>query len=371
MPGVPVKIIIDFGLGFCCILTIASLCKKTEFKIAARSYGALAFVIGLSLLPFVFLNYSIHCNTLVELLLTIGCPFFIGPLVCLYADSAASGESDWESNYIKHFLHIPIIFIFILVLFFNNNRDVIDVFLHGNIYSGSYNGSSVYALVRKLAIAAQYYHFLVYFFLALKRFYVKFRKDDEKKLGILFSIIYVFAIVVFSLPVFISPLYIPIVFAFGVCLLSVHYIISQRVFAPAGFRTPAPDRGVGRTPELLPGQEDIVRRLNEKLQVEKIYLYEDLSLSMLANELDIQPHQLSQLLNYHLGQNFNYLINSYRVRDAKHMLAHDPDKSILSIAFEVGFNSKSSFNRVFRKIIKLSPSEYRNLFSSLINDKFL
>ena len=114
--------------------------------------------------------------------------------------------------------------------------------------------------------------------------------------------------------------------------------------------------------------EDLENILNSKLDHDKIYLCEDLTLSMLAHELNIHSYQLSQFLNNHMGQNFNTLVNSYRIRDARHKLIHEQEKSILTIAFEVGFNSKASFNRVFKDITKMSPSGYRKFSPNLLKN---
>jgi AraC-like DNA-binding protein len=87
----------------------------------------------------------------------------------------------------------------------------------------------------------------------------------------------------------------------------------------------------------------------------------DLRLSDLAARLDIPPHLLSYVINREFEVNFFDFVNRYRVIDAKRLLA-DPGKrqyTILSIAHEVGFASKASFNRAFRKHAGLTPSEFQ------------
>jgi AraC-like DNA-binding protein/heme/copper-type cytochrome/quinol oxidase subunit 2 len=88
----------------------------------------------------------------------------------------------------------------------------------------------------------------------------------------------------------------------------------------------------------------------------------DLTLQTLAADLSIPPHQLSQIINERLGKTFSDFISSYRVDEAKLRMG-DPafaHMSLLGIAEDVGFSSKSSFNSVFKKITNLTPSEYRN-----------
>ena len=105
--------------------------------------------------------------------------------------------------------------------------------------------------------------------------------------------------------------------------------------------------------------EGITDRLLELMEDEKIYTDEELSLKDLAGELGISPHQLSQLLNEKIGMNFNAFINDFRVKDAKQLLLEEPDRSILSIGIAVGFNSTTTFNTAFAKIVGVSPGQYR------------
>ena len=98
------------------------------------------------------------------------------------------------------------------------------------------------------------------------------------------------------------------------------------------------------------------------MKEEKPFTDGALNLQSLAATLSIPPHHLSQIINERLGQTFADFINSYRVEEAKQRLL-DPafgHLSLLGIAIEVGFNSKSSFNAVFKKHTNMTPSEFRN-----------
>jgi len=107
--------------------------------------------------------------------------------------------------------------------------------------------------------------------------------------------------------------------------------------------------------------ERSLRTLMRALDVEKVYLDPLLTLSRLAARIGIPVPHLSQLINQRLNQNFPELINSYRVAEARRRLA-DPawrHYSIMAIAEDVGFRSKSSFNDVFKKLTGMTPSEFR------------
>jgi len=108
-------------------------------------------------------------------------------------------------------------------------------------------------------------------------------------------------------------------------------------------------------------------RLSELMDTQKPYLDSELNLIKLAELIDMTPHQLSYIINTGFNENFFQFINTYRVEKAKELLANeDMNKlSILGIAFESGFNSKTSFNTTFKKITGQTPSEFKNRSSAL------
>ena len=101
--------------------------------------------------------------------------------------------------------------------------------------------------------------------------------------------------------------------------------------------------------------------LKKTIEVNFFYRDPELSLRSLAEMLDIYPNELSRIMNMALGKTFNDLINEYRIREVTRKM-QDPacDRlTLLGIAMEAGFNSKSTFNRVFREMTGISPVEYK------------
>jgi AraC-like DNA-binding protein len=96
------------------------------------------------------------------------------------------------------------------------------------------------------------------------------------------------------------------------------------------------------------------------MQKSRIYLDPDLSLEVLATRMKMSRHHLTQLLNEKFEKNFYSFINEYRIGEAIDRL-NDPSSqvNILSLAFDCGFNSKSSFNNYFKKITGSTPTAYR------------
>ena len=96
------------------------------------------------------------------------------------------------------------------------------------------------------------------------------------------------------------------------------------------------------------------------MNAEQPYLLEKLSLKEVAEYLDISPNHLSQVINENLNKNFFDFINGYRVELIKQKMLNSENSSLslLGMAYESGFNSKSCFNSVFKKMTGLTPSKY-------------
>ncbi|HBS06788.1 MAG TPA: hypothetical protein DEA96_17595 [Leptospiraceae bacterium] len=104
---------------------------------------------------------------------------------------------------------------------------------------------------------------------------------------------------------------------------------------------------------------ELLGQLKTLMDEQKLFLDPDLRLSDLAQELEVSSHQLSRILNENFSQNFNAFLNSYRIAEAKQQLINEPEKTIISIAFDVGFNTKSAFNDQFSRITGITPARFR------------
>jgi AraC-like DNA-binding protein len=107
--------------------------------------------------------------------------------------------------------------------------------------------------------------------------------------------------------------------------------------------------------------EKILQKLLEYMENEKPYLNDELTIQELSAKLNVSKHHLTQVLNINLGKNFFTFINEYRIEAVKKRLV-DPNYdhlTILGIAYDCGFNSKSSFNGLFKQYTGVTPSEYR------------
>jgi AraC-like DNA-binding protein len=97
------------------------------------------------------------------------------------------------------------------------------------------------------------------------------------------------------------------------------------------------------------------------MQSQQIFLRSDLTLPKLAEELGCSGNHLSQVLNSEFGASFFEYLNQYRIDYARELLSGSDSqgRSILDVAFTVGFNSNSAFYTAFKKRTGMTPAQYR------------
>jgi AraC-like DNA-binding protein len=141
------------------------------------------------------------------------------------------------------------------------------------------------------------------------------------------------------------------------------YFTSFRIIQHSGFFKQAsltePQRYKGST-VTAETQKQLLAKLNRLMLDEKPFLKSDFSLPDLAQQLGTSVHILSQAINEGLGKSFFEMVAEYRVEQAKQLLKDQPNIKVEEIAEQVGYNSKSSFNTVFKKLTGTTPSEFRS-----------
>ncbi|RBL92477.1 helix-turn-helix domain-containing protein [Chitinophaga flava] len=122
---------------------------------------------------------------------------------------------------------------------------------------------------------------------------------------------------------------------------------------------PSQHRKLLLSPDL---QSAIARDIKRWMEEKELYKDPELTLDKLAATMETSRHHLSETLNQYLGQSFYQFINEYRIREVVRLIdEHRENKvtpNILSLAFEAGFHSKSSFNQYFKKVTGSTPSAY-------------
>lgn len=133
--------------------------------------------------------------------------------------------------------------------------------------------------------------------------------------------------------------------------------------------TKVPLQKVELQPEIIKAidkaDETFIYKLLAEMKNKRLHLNPDLTISALSGEMSVSEEYLSGILNNQLKRNFFDFVNHYRVEDFK-MQCQDSKKdnlTLIAIAYDCGFNSKATFNRVFKKTTTLTPSEYKQSVS--------
>ena len=121
-----------------------------------------------------------------------------------------------------------------------------------------------------------------------------------------------------------------------------------------------PEQPKYQSSTLSPDQASAIeQRLLAHMTEAKPYREGKLTLPQLAAQINVLPNYLSQVINESLGCNFFDFINQYRIADAQQQLLEEPNRAILDIALDAGFNSKSGFYKVFKQQAGMTPTQYR------------
>lgn len=333
-----IGVVISLLFGFFLLLVFS---KKDKAYIFLAIYFILfAIRIGKSLF---YGYYTIESYYLVFFL---GLLLAIGPSLWLFSKNLIS--YDYRSKkpyYLFHFLP------FLLVLFFSKNipvhNDSNSWFFHIGLFT----------------------HGMAYSFMTLYEAYKIHHNQlsctdvKHKKWLIILSVVTIVMFMHYLLIYFsIIPYYPSGVFLFSAVIILISIWMIKR---PSLFKVTSK-----RYLNSKLSQEEIKKhnnRLTRLLDLEKLYLNPELSLSGLGDSVGIEPKLLSQVINQVHNKNYSQFIASYRIEEAKKMLRAKKykDYKISSIAYESGFNNLSSFNVYFKKFTNTTAIQYRDSISVL------
>jgi len=155
-----------------------------------------------------------------------------------------------------------------------------------------------------------------------------------------------------------------VMFSLSVFALGYKGILQREIFYQSIVENSAPAPGMSPL-EKEKTDPDLIAAVLRHMETKKPYLDSELTLSQLAKELNISRSQLSQVINEGIGDNFYNFINKYRVAQVKKFMS-DPEMqnySLLGMALEAGFKSKSTFNLIFKRFTGLTPTEFKKNIS--------
>lgn len=294
---------------------------------------------------------------------------FIGPCAYFFIRSASHSGFKFKQVHLLHFLPAAIAFLIHSSLFLMDSIEKNEMYLSPEIV---FLGNIEQVLAVSLAFA--------YIFASKKRLKAQ---SSEKKTGntrlswqkkfvniltVLFSawaIVLLLNAVLFDFAISFLTYY-PLWLAIAAFLIWIGYecfVQPQAVFKTAPAKTNGKLKPADYTRNLSHQEiTTLSENLRELMASRKPYLDPTLTLAKLARQLEVKSKDLTVVLNHGLQKNFYDFLNEYRIQTAKEKL-RDPANdnfTILAIAYDSGFNSKSSFNAVFKKHVSMTPKEFKN-----------
>lgn len=160
-----------------------------------------------------------------------------------------------------------------------------------------------------------------------------------------------------------NPL-VPVIFSLSIFVLGYKGLFQKSIFSNTDV-SEISERNSTETVKPRNIDASLPDNLQKYMETQKPHHDPELTLTSLAKLVNMSRNQLSEVINSGLNSNFYDFVNKYRVEDVKQLLINPKykDYTILAIAFEAGFPSKTTFNTVFKKFTSLTPSEYRNELS--------
>ncbi len=282
--------------------------------------------------------------------------FFIGPLLFLYFTMITDSIQKKNQYIIPVFLWLLIIFSVIVLL---NVVDPVEI----KYTDGSYH--PYFALPERLRIlnSLSDYFFVIcaaaLFLFLIKKGIISSKRNNYNLLIFILSVLFLTCSSMMLLTHFIksdvlvmAAIVLYGIFGFTSILFTYRYPKETQLFMPA--RAPAPKKD--ENPLWL---EEADQKLKVLIEKDRIYSRSDISVRQVAELIGITENQMSRLVNRKYEMNFRSLINTRRLEEAKVILLEKRSMNILEVAFYTGFNSKSTFNTIFKQRYGMTPSEFR------------
>lgn len=299
-----------------------------------------------------------------------GTLFLFGPLLYFYSKSILDETFRWNLGHWIHFVPYIVQLVTMLPYFFDDKQlwiTFIDQFLTGQLPINLYT---------KIIFAIQNAHLILYLGMTFKWIrYAKHRYQEIRyivsvpaRISWLTAFMYCMGcllITVLSLYVFIivNGKFDPITNYVYTAITSgiVYFMAYTFVLNPEIINPDFMQKYCNYMPFIGDDGKKFLEKLRVLLEENKIYTNTELKLSTLADELGLPQHQVSKLINDKFGKSFTELINEYRVKEvlSKINLPEYQSHTVLGIALDAGFNSKSSFNNAFKRITGKTPSEFK------------
>jgi len=365
------KLIIDFLLIVGMLLTVIIIFILLRKKERETVHIILSSIFLFILLLFIAYYGYLHRITILfysTYIFSFSIDMFIGPLFFIYIQTITGNSKPNFKNIAPHFI-IPFLYVLSISLpvLIANAYDI--EFAYLNVLAPFL----LYTIIFSLA-------YCIYALFKLKQFQkqVKEQFSNLENKNLVWVKSFLIGVITIMLINVSTSIYetivgeqsldidyfsvIPIVFLVG--YLGYYGISQSKILMPEFLLVDYPKSEKNSTSYVYDSGEmhTLETSLKKLIENDKPFLDPDLTLTSLAKQLQVPNKKLSTLLNQNMNISFYDFINAKRVEEVKLLMSSSEGEkyTILAIAYDCGFKSKSSFNRVFKKITGESPSEYKN-----------
>ena len=317
--------------------------------------------------------YDTYRNTKINYFL-IPLGLSIGPLIFFYLKSITTSDFKFKRQYWWHFTPVMVMIIYrVSILLYDSMQPGFEDSQNGILMNSVNNGAvgiflDGFTTIHKLLYLAFSFQLFFRYRKQIKQFFSNtFRLELHWASNFLF--VYAFLFIYGVMQNFVDTAVFEMTWIQKwwkdfLSALAVLYLGIKGYYTPTdklnGLQFDAGPIKNSKPSESRPSLKKESEALLLHMQTQKPFLNPELNLNNLADELGITRSQLSETINAGLHKNFNDFINEYRVEEFKAKLKTNSQEklSLLGIAYECGFNSKATFNRVFKRITNYSPSQY-------------
>lgn len=366
------KLIIDFILIIGILLNLivlVGLIRLKEKKLSQKILIIFWLLILINVLHFYAALHDLRYFNRTTFIFEDGSRFIFGPLIFIYFKSIFYKHQYFVK---KNFIHFIPFALYITVYTIPRLVNILNepaIFSHISIIDQTIN----LALVKDLFIISYFYLSFKLFYRAknaMKYHYSNMKKNDFswlEKFLISFSIVILvdlsitFSEIFFEYNVSWDGVITLVFLIITVAFLGYNGLKQSTIFLPYFLLEKQEYKKCHKASKPSESRDKLSARIDNVLKTEEIYLNPDLTLRILAEKINLSERKLSSFLNNEMQVSFYDFINSYRITEAKRrLLSNEYEKyTIEGIGHSCGFNSRSSFFKIFKNETRISPSTYK------------
>ncbi|RNC87852.1 MAG: AraC family transcriptional regulator [Winogradskyella sp.] len=300
--------------------------------------------------------------------------FLLGPLTYFYFKSITNSDWRFTRKQLLHFLPFIVFVILIPLISYKalNNRQIDYGML--SVFDHREKQLAIIQWIYSIVFVLQFVHLAFFLFknLSLVRLYSKGLQKEYSVINTkikwlkyfnLIMLVVLLLSAIFLYILLVTDIYrrhLDYIYVLPIGIL--FYFISFKFFRTEWEEVETMTKYSGST--LKADKITEYKKAIDNLMIDKkLYLEPNLRLHDFAEKLDISKHHLSQIINQHYGVSFFDFVNQHRINEAKTIITNHPEYTLLQVAFDSGFNNKTSFVNAFKKFDSITPSKYRDRIS--------